>query len=457
LRALLGWDAARWLTGEPGARPGGFALYDRPAQLLVASPYARFMPRIEDGDWHWTEDSRVGVRTTYHAGRSLVITSDIFAAKIRNARRFADPLVAGTDFILHTEESTISARAGPARLRLGRDRHRWGPGASGTLLLSDAAAPFDFAEYELRLGGRVRFLALTGITNRHAPLPVDTTGAVLPGANTDRQRSLAAHRLLWDVTPRLTLAVAEAARFQGGPGFLYLSGVVPYTLVERLDLQDELSDSTRSFSRNNVLWSADVEWRAFENALLYGEVLADDIATKSADMPTRGGFQVGVSWAPAWRGWDWTLGAEYTRVSNFTYSVYYQDLCQCDWEHQGEPLGYALGPDAENLLLRAWVAPTPSWSGRAWLQVTRHGEGAIGKPWRPGSTCGCGGDASDRAWSLSGVVTRTTSLGAGARYRLWPRSRVLWPMWLGGSVEGAWVEPAGKAHLRLGLELSVGG
>jgi hypothetical protein len=80
LRALLGWDAARWLTGEPGARPGGFALYDRPAQLLVAAPYARFMPRIEDGDWHWTEDSRVGVRMNYFAGRALFITSDIFAA-----------------------------------------------------------------------------------------------------------------------------------------------------------------------------------------------------------------------------------------------------------------------------------------------------------------------------------------------------------------------------------------
>jgi len=458
-----GFSAAivRGVLGDHRAR--GLSLRDNRRESLAIAPYLRVMPRAEDGDWSWTENSRIGLRASYGFDSTLAIVTDIFAAEIAKGREFADPLVAGTDFILHTEESTISARLGPARLRLGRDRHRWGPGASGTLLFSDAAAPLNFGEYQLRLGRRLRFLALTGITSRHAALPVDSSGAVLPRANPDRTRSLAAHRLQWEISPRLTVAVAEAARFQGTPGLLYLAGILPYTLVERLDLQDEPSDSTRSYARNNVLWSAEIDWRVQPHALLYAEVLVDDVATESSDMPTRGGFQGGARWAPRWRGWDWTLGAEYTRVSNYTYSVFYQDLCQCDWEHQGEPLGYALGPDVENLLLRAWAAPSASWSARAWLQVTRKGEGAIGLPWRPGvRSCGCGGGAGGNgdepgAWMLSGEVTRTTATGLGLRHRIGSGSAWLSPLWFGASVEGLWAEPDEKTRVRAGVEVSVGG
>jgi len=258
------------------------------------------------------------------------------------------------------------------------------------------------------------------------------------------------------VTPRLTIAVAEAARYQGGAHALYLLGIVPYTLVERLDLQAAPSDSTRHFARNNVLWSADVAWRAAPATLLYAEVLADDIAMESSDMPTRGGFQLGARVCPAWRGWGWTLGAEYTRISNYTYSVYYQDVCQCDWEHLGEPLGYGLGPDVENLLLHAWTAPALSWSASAWLDVTRKGEGAIGKPWQPASeSCACG--AEPGAWTLSGSVTRTTALGLAVQHRFWPRARVLCPAWVGASIEGRWAQPDDRAVARVRLSAGVGG
>jgi hypothetical protein len=203
------------------------------------------------------------------------------------------------------------------------------------------------------------------------------------------------------------------------------------------------------------MWSADAVWRAGPHLLLYAEVLADDIATESADMPTRGGAQAGARFAPRWRGWDWTLEGEYTRVSNYAYSVFYQDLCQCDWEHQGEPLGYALGPDVENLRLGARVAPSAAWSARAWLQVTHKGEGAIGKPWRP-PACGCERRAPC-AWSLSGEVTRATTLGAGLKRRLWPRSGLLSPMWLGASFEGLWPDAGEEARFRVRLDAGIGG
>jgi hypothetical protein len=421
LGEALQWERQRWL--DPGPlqmrsrdRPGTLMLFDKLDRMLFVAPYLRVMPAINSGNRAaWTDSSRLGFRAVFCAGSSIVISTGLFLAQVEEGRSFADPLIAGTDFILHEEEATISARVGPFRLRAGRDRHRWGPGVSGSLLLCDTGAPFNFMEYQLRLGDRVRFLALTGVTSRHA-------AAYDQSANPHTLRYLSAHRLMWNITPDLSVSFSEGARYQAGaPHVLYMVGFVPYTLVERLDIQDEPSDSTDNYLRNNVLWSVDCSWRPTPGCVLYGELLADDIATTSSEMPTRGGFQVGFTLAPRWQGWDWTVGAEFTKVSNYTYSVYYQDLCQCDWDHQGGGLGYGLGPDVEDLLLRCLVDPALRWGGGAWLRVTSKGEGAIGKPWKPVSTgCSpcCDPDCGEvSAWDLSGVVERTVALGVEARYR----------------------------------------
>ncbi len=417
----LQWERDRWWgdrgTTAPASarrRPGALISHSVGDRLLCVFPYLRCMPRLRtDREPAWTDSSRIGVRVLFQAGRSFSIATGFFAAEIPRGRSFADPLVAGSDFILHADEVTLSARLGPLRLRAGRDRHRWGPGVSGTLLLSDRAEPFDFAEQQIRLGEHLRFVALTGITNRLA---------AAAGANPGRQRYVSAHRLLWTPAQRLSLGFTEGARYQSGNlPLLYALGILPYTLVERLAMQDEPSDSTEDYLRNNVLWSFDVTWRCLAECVVYAEVLADDIAMKSAAMPTRGGFQLGVTYAPRWRGWDWTLGAEFTRVSNYTYSVYYQNLCQCNWEHQGEPLGFWGGPDVQELLLRCGVCPAPRWSAKAWLRLARKGAGAIGMPWAPGDeacagSCGWVGANAD-AWELSDPVVNRRAGGVELRFR----------------------------------------
>jgi len=414
---LLRWDLG-WLASASALpaerRPGTLIRFASDDRLLLLSPYVRVMPRFTSGrEVAWTDSTRLGFRATFFAGRSLVIESGFFAAEVERGRTFADPLIADTDVILHADELTLSARLGALRLRLGRDRHQWGMGASGTLLLAESSRPLDFVEYQVRLGERLRFLALTGITDRHAALGT-------PGTNPGENRFLSAHRLLWTITPDLALGLSEGARYQADqPGLLYLGGFVPYTLVERLEMFDEPADSTEDFLRNNVLWSVDLAWRAREGLMLYGELLADDIATQSSSMPTRGGFQLGLTCAPRWRGWDWTLGAEYTRVSDFTYSVWYQNLCRCDWEAGGEPLGYRFGPDVEAILLRATIQPAPALSVGASIRHLRRGEGAIGRPWVPddaddGGCIDC--EDADDAWSLDDA-TRSWTLGLEGRYR----------------------------------------
>ena len=418
---LVREESARWLRPsghrnfEQARHPAKLTLHDRNDELLWVGPYLRLAPVFREGSKAvWTDSSRVGFRAGYSVGNWLALSAGTFAAEVAGGRKFADPLVAGTDLILHEEELTVSVRGGPIRLRLGRDRHRWGPGLSGTLLFSDAAEPFNFAEYQVRVGSRLRALAVFGMTDLH------------------RNRYLAAHRLTWTPRDNLSLSLTEGARFQSNaPHPLYAAGFVPYTLVERFDLQTGQGDSTAVRLRNNVLWALEAMWRPAANVLLYGELLADDIATETAGQPTRGGIQCGATIAPEWRGWDWTLGAEYTRVSNYTYSVYYQEACLCDWEHQGVPVGYGWGPDSEVLLLRIGADVTEAWGGRLWLRQVRRGEGEVGLPWTPASTGCC--ECSDPncgavdAWSLSGTIEDARSFGFRLLHR--PSALVQLALW----------------------------
>lgn len=440
------------LTGAaPYRHPAKLYLYDERsrerglgAQHLWVAPYLRVMPRVAEGrSPDWTDSTRLGFRAAYTYGARVTIRAGLFAAEVAEGRRFADPLVAGTDLILQEEELTASVRVGPLRLRAGRDRHRWGPGASGTLLLSGAADPFNFAEYQVRLGGRLRAVALYGATSVH------------------QHRYLAAHRLTWTPRANLSLSLSEAARFQSDAHhLLYAAGFVPYTLVERFDFQDSRGDSTRDEQRNNVLWDLEVLWRPRLAWMLYAELLADDIATETAEQPTRGGVQLGVVHAPRWHGWAWTLALEYTRVSNYTYSVYYQDLCACDWEHQGAPLGYRYGPDSEVWRLACGLDLNRTWGGELRILRVRRGEGSIGTPWRPSGT-GCAGDdphcGQVDAWSLSGTIETVTTTEASLRYQ--PSNVLQVAVW--GGVEharhpGHRAAAASTTRAIGGLRLSLG-
>ena len=439
--------ALAWDRDMGTRRPGSLLDWRQEDHRLIISPYLHVHPILrERGRGQWGDSTRIGVRGRYYAGAAVMITGGLFLAEVTAGRAFADPLIAGTDWILHEEELTAAAHVKGLRLRIGRDRHRWGPGVSGTLLLADAGEPFNFCEYQLRLGSRLRFLALTGVTSLH------------------QERYLAAHRLAWKITEKLSLALSEGARYQAnGIHPLYLAGFVPYTLVERMDLQDNLDDETRHAQRNNVLWSVDLAYRIRPGWLLYGELLADDIAAESAEMPTRGGYQAGLTYAPRWADWDWTFGCEYTRVSNFTYSVYYQDLCACDWEHQGAPLGYGAGPDVEVLLLRAACDPTIAWGGSAHLRYQAKGEGAIGDPWLPNETSCCPSDptcgATAEAWDLAGNVLRSWQGGleiywapaALLRAGLSAQARRLRYRWLADGQRQPDMEFTAGLHLDLGL------
>ena len=111
---------------------------------------------------------------------------------------------------------------------------------------------------------------------------------------------------------------------------------------------------------------------------------------------------------------------EYTRVRNFTYSVYYGE----DFIYRRRPLGYALGPDAENMFLEASFDVSRDWQIRWSGDFTNHGEGRLGVPWQPSqgaaSTAGLSGIVEERreVWGDARWMPRDNvdvSMGAGFR------------------------------------------
>src|SRR5436190_1789130 len=152
-------------------------------------------PARHDRQHRIAAHERIGGRFGVELGNALVY-SDLFVGRIDGGRHFADPLVQNTDFIVYTEDTYLSAHTPWIDLSLGRTRSGWGPGHEGTLLWSKTAPPVTSLLWNASLfGGHVRASAL------HADIEAS------------RGERVAAHRLDFEVSPRLHLGVSEAARY----------------------------------------------------------------------------------------------------------------------------------------------------------------------------------------------------------------------------------------------------
>lgn len=300
-----------------------------------------------------------------------------------------DALVKNSDWYLSSGDAYLSWRTRALDLRAGLATNRWGPGSSGTLLLSDAAMSYPALELSRTFGERARAVALVGTL--HEP------GGAADASGVSGRLQFAAHRIEIGLGP-VRLGLHEAAAYRAdGIELLYAVGVVPYTLVQRWLDRATPPGSSLLPHRNNVLAGMDVVWRAGAGFRADAELLVDDLATESASQPDRIGCQVGVSWSGTARGQAVDARAEFVKVYRYTYAVFYD----ADLVLDGVPLGYGDGPDVEHA--EVWAERDFGMDARlgAGVDLTRRGEGVPGDPWDPGSggTRGSGG-------ALSGVVER---------------------------------------------------
>ena len=341
--------------------------------------------------WRMRDESSVAARMSLELWPGFGAYEELGVTRIRGQREFIDAIAEHSDLETAVLRGELTGRVGPLTAAAGYESFRWGPGRRGTLLLSEAAGPMTF----LSLQGSVR--------GEHTGVTAIALNAVISAAD---HAYLAAHRIEVEIAPRWTLGVSEAARYSSsGLDPLYAVGLLPYTVIERIRIREASNDSLRSLERANVMASADVSFRATRGLTLYGELLVDDYASEAANMPNRIAYQLGFRSDRPWGAHAVHFLGEYTRVRNYTYSVYYVE----NYAYRGRPLGYSLGPDAENVYVEAAFDITRNWQLRWSGDFTNHGEGRLGVPWFPSqgavSTAG-----------LSGVVEERRGVWGDARW-----------------------------------------
>jgi hypothetical protein len=396
LERALGRDAAPWFAPHPRWRstPRSFEATAPDDQRFEFSAAAEGSVLADTGEVRLASNSGLRARLGVQVDQWLLFT-DLLAGRVDKARSFADPIIASTDLIVHTEETYLAytGREGHWGVRFGRGRWHWGPGEEASLILSKTSAPITGLSYQVHLASfHLDFSALSATLQQVAG------------------EQLAAHRVEWQPRDALRLGLTETARYRASSWQpLYAIGAIPYVLVQRLLVQDE-PDSTGAL-RNNILLGADAAWRIASGTRVYGELLLDDVHASIRDNPNKYGWQLG--WEGVGMIGDSRLswGGEVTRLSRYVYTSFFGRA----YEAQGGPLGFPMGPDSRRIALRSALDLGTDWQLLARASRSDKGENGIDEPFVPRSPHVAVG-------TFEGVVERTRDLDAGLRW--WPASGV---------------------------------
>jgi hypothetical protein len=341
----------------------------------------------------WRDGSGLHLRTGIQVDRWFLY-SHVFLGELHDVAAFSDALVHGTDVAASTEESYVAyGDASRWSAQLGRDRWHWGPGEDGSLLLSRTAAP------------------LTGLM-LHARVEPLAADAFVFSATTDpgRGEQLAAHRLEWQPRPAVRLGLAEAARYHaGGWQGLYVAGVLPYAMVQKLLDQDH--PDSAGVLRNNVMVAADASVRVADGSRVYGEVLVDDLHARTAQVPNKFAARAGWSGTGVAEGWRLAWNVEFAWLSRYVYTSYFGRA----FTAQDRPIGYPTGPGSRRWRAGVTLDPCTDWQFALLATRVESGTEGVSDPFLPG------GPVPDVA-TLAGPVETARSLAATARW--WPSGGV---------------------------------
>jgi hypothetical protein len=334
---------------------------------LELSPYARIGYAEDRARSTVTRDDRAGVQASLAFGEHALLFADAYAGTITPGAH-GTPDENGS-FTSHSSDVTgwvdraygMWATKGFS-MRAGHTWLRWGPGASGTMALGDAAPAFDVLEARATLPGGAEY------------------SWFIASLDPALETYLAGHRLDVRAGPSVELTFSELSRFNGtGNAALYLVPVVPFSLMERRARAS--SPAARdSLVRTNVMYAADFAWTWRPGVRLYGEIAVDD-ATLHNTRPLAIAWQGGVHLRRLMGGTAWSFRGEYSRVYPYVYSVSHHH----DFAHEGFPTGSPLGPDADQWFARLEWRPNAEWAAGFETSNIRDGAGALGQAWQPGT------------------------------------------------------------------------
>lgn len=368
-----------------------FEAQEEDVRLRIHS-VARLVGRYESKESHADEGTRAGLRLDVALGSSAFGTVDVAVERILDETNLGDSIIKGTEWYFNSDRAALTWRTSVADFTLGLDRNRWGPGATGTLLLSDAAPSYGEIVWARSFGRRARFTAVTG--SLHAP----------------SGRWFSAHRLDLSILPGLRLAFHEASAYSSdGIDLIYATNLIPYTIVQRLFDRSTPEGTSIAEQRNNLMAGAEMAWRFAPGWRVDGEFLLDEVSTESSKIPHRLAGQAAVRWSGRFGSKSTEAHLEFAKVYQSTYAVFYG----ANFIHDDLPLGYLRGPDVELLETRFDVDLHDDVRLGAGFELERHGEGRTGDFWDPAVAVPLN-SGSD----LTGVIQRTAFPHLRARW-LW--------------------------------------
>ncbi len=272
---------------------------------------------------------------------------------------------------------------------LGRRGTAWGRSRWGRLMLSGTAPTFD----QLNVRYKVGVLSFEAM---HAFLEYEKLGTETDLGEMENL-FLASHRMVvrgkWG-----SIGVSEAVVYSSIlPDPVYVNPLTPYYLAQH---KERFND--------NVFWLLDGVHHVRPGITAYWEFLIDDLQyERSTENPDKYGVTLGGAWYGAVRGFDTELTAEYTNVRKWTYTHKYTEY---RFAHDGAPMGFELGPDADRFRAEFVLHPAVEWFVGTTYEHARKGCGHITEPFDPVE------DHHEPAFP-SGVVETTNRVGVEFGYQ----------------------------------------
>ena len=237
-------------------------------------------------------------------------------------------------------------------LEYGRDQIKWGNGYNGSLVLSRENPRFEMLKLHLAFK-RWQYTAFHGWLH-----------------HSNSAKYIAGHRLTWVPNEWLTLSGSETVIYSNrNIETLYLNPIMPFHVAEH-----HLGD------RDNNTMGLEVTLFPYAGHKIYAELFLDDFNSSQNPFTYYGNkfaFMIGHHWVDPF-GWrDSEIRLEYTRIEPYVYTHKDSTL---RYQNYDQSIGHWLGPNADDLYIRAEHAFHRDVTAALIIERVRHGEGSIYRP-----------------------------------------------------------------------------
>jgi hypothetical protein len=250
-------------------------------------------------------------------------------------------------FEIQTDRALVKTNVLGVDIATGRDRIQFKTGYRSALLFSGLTRPVDmFYRFDYDIW-RFGFTALSGKLTEAG------------------KRYISAKRATFRLAKNLRIGATEAAAYYDEP-FAYINPLMLFYITHR----------HRPDNKDNLIASADISYTPIRNLNLYIEFLDDDLILFEGGA-SKYGFLFGFYKTQLFAD-RIDLRAEYSQVRKWTYT----HVSQVNhWEYRGQPFGYWLGPDADELYgcLTCYLSPASTVNLN--FNYVRKGEGDLYHPY----------------------------------------------------------------------------